>query len=74
MTLYSAWTLLGCCSNWEHGVVAMLSRSQILSDGVVVHWLVTDFLYVSLEESLVLLVKLVLSLSSPDESVVSFAT
>ena len=73
MTLYSAWTLLGCCSNWEDGVVAMLSRSEILSDGVV-HWLVTDFLYVSLEESLVLLVKLVLSLSSPDESVVSFAT
>ena len=73
MTLHSAWTLLGCCRNWEHGAVAMLSRSEILSDGVV-HWLVTDFLYVSLEESLVLLVKLVLSLSSPDESVVSFAT
>ena len=73
MTLHSAWILLGCCSNWEHGAVAMLSRSEILSDEVV-HWLVTDFLYVSLEESLVLLVKLVLSLSSPDESVVSFAT
>lgn len=50
-----------------------LSFSLTLSEGLV-HCVVTDFMDVSFDESLVLFVRLVLSLSSPEESVVNLAT